>query len=170
MLFPPGNTFFLPSSLKKKDISYRKYHTRGFSEYLRNEFEDFDETFRGLATSIVRPWSTSPFSSFSFGEIGQRAGCHSKSAQTYSWSRLIIDIYNGDKFHRDFWPRSTREQALAWRHLQERRNGREEKNLGRMDRDFCRELLSSIVHSSFVCAWNFHLANEDDTWRSISKN
>lgn len=44
------------------------------------------------------------FSPFSFGEIGQRAGCHSKSAQTYSWSRLIIDIYNGDKFHRDFWP------------------------------------------------------------------
>lgn len=41
--------------LKEKKGSHTINAIHGIPAYLRNEFKDFDETFRGLVASIVSP-------------------------------------------------------------------------------------------------------------------
>lgn len=75
---------------------------REIAGYSRNEFVDFDETF-GWPRRLCAGDPRALFLCFRLGRdrSDDRAA---RNRATYSWSRLIIDIYNGNKFHRDFPP------------------------------------------------------------------
>lgn len=119
-MFHRNINFFLKEKIR---ISYHKCHTPDSSVFVER-IQEFRWNVSRTGRLDCEPVIHEPF--FFFQLYRDRSDDHATRIRTtYSWSRLIIDIYNGNKFQRDF-----RLVVVRWGNNHCRENARKESTRG----------------------------------------